>query len=174
MFYFMTIESPSKLTKWLGRHGSLIRPCRLLVAFLACAAPLIAQTGAGSLRVLVEDNSGAIIPGASVQVRYVATNVSRTQNANSAGYAVFSPVDRGTYNVRVTRPGFATLSIAAVTIDVNQNRDVMAQLSVAKAATTVEVQAAAVALQTEDASQAPWSRAVRSSIFLWPNAVTQI
>jgi hypothetical protein len=149
-----TIESPLKLTKWLGRYGSLIRPVRLLVALmLACAVPLIAQTGAGSLRVLVEDNSGAIIPGASVQVIDVATNVSRTQNTNSSGYAVFSPVDRGTYNVRVTRPGFATLDIGAVTIDVNQNREVTAQLSVAKAATTVEVQAAAVALQTEDASQ---------------------
>jgi hypothetical protein len=53
----------------------------------------------------------------------------------------------------VTQQGYGVIKISAVTIDVNQIREVTAQLKVANAATTVEIQASAVALQTEDASQ---------------------
>ena len=62
-------------------------------------------------------------------------------------------MERGTYDVLVTQQGYDVIKIAAVTIDVNQIREVTADLKVANTATTVEVQASAVALQTEDASQ---------------------
>lgn len=148
-----TIESPSQPKNGFGGHWSLKWPVRLLVLFLACAVSSLAQTGSGILRILVEDASGAVVPGASVKVTDSATNITRTQQSNNDGYAVFSPIERGTYNVDVTQQGFGAIKISTVTIDVNQNREVTAQLKVANAATTVEVQAAELALQTEDVSQ---------------------
>jgi hypothetical protein len=133
-------------------NGQSVWAFSLLVVFLAWAIPSLAQTGAGSLHVLVEDASGAIVPNAKVQLTDVATSVARTQNANADGYAVFSPVERGTYNVEATRQGFSILKIEGVTIDVNQNREVIVQLKVANQAQTVEVTATTMALQTGDAS----------------------
>src|SRR5690348_12448931 len=134
-----------------GRHIlSILAPC--LFAFLVFAVPSFGQTGAGSLRVLVKDPSGAIVPDASVQLMNVGTGVTTMQNSNSAGYAVFPSLERGTYNVDVSKAGFSTLKIAAITIDVNQNREVAAELRVAATTTEVQVQADVVALQTASSS----------------------
>jgi hypothetical protein len=149
----LTVKIPFQPKKYFWRYGSVIWPVRLLVLFLTCTASLLAQTGSGALRVLVEDTSGAVVAGASVEVTDLATNVRQSQKSNTDGYAVFSSIERGTYNVQVTQQGYGVMKVAAVTIDVNQNREVTAQLKVANVATMVEVQAAAVALQTEDASQ---------------------
>lgn len=131
--------------RWLRRGGAL-------AVFLVFAFPLLAQTGAGSLRVLVEDSSGAPVTGASVQVRDTATNATRNQASNAGGYAVFSSLERGTYEVDVSNPGFSKLSITAVTLNVNQNLEVMARLTVAGVTSTVRVEANALALQTASAS----------------------
>lgn len=131
--------------KWFRWAGAL-------ALSLVFTPPLLAQTGAGMLRVVVEDTSGAAVAGASVQVRDTATSVIRTQKSNTEGYAVFSPIDRGTYDVDVSNPGFSNVSIKAVTIDVNQNREVVARLSVAAVTSTVQVEATAVALQTASSS----------------------
>jgi len=138
--------------------SSRVFSARMMVFVMAIVAlladPVFAQQDAGTLRVFVTDSTGAALGDASVKVTNVGTNAVSTQPANSDGYAVFAPTLRGTYLVNVSKDGFTTVQIANVTIDVNQNRQVEAKLKVANIASTVEVQAATQALQTEDASLA--------------------
>ena len=150
--YSQKISSTSSLM------SSSVFSARMMVFVMAIVAlladPVFAQQDAGTLRVFVTDSTGAALGDASVKVTNVGTNAVSTQPANSDGYAVFAPILRGTYLVNVSKDGFTTVQIANVTIDVNQNRQVMAKLNVARVASTVEVQATGQALQTEEASLA--------------------
>src|SRR2546426_5514950 len=90
-------------------------PCSLTRAFtvlvvlsLCCLVPLYAQV-TGTLRVLVSDTTGAIIPGSEVQAVNVDTNATLTGLTNEYGYVVFTPIPRGTYNVNVSTPGFTSV-----------------------------------------------------------------
>ena len=124
----------------------------LILTLVSLPQPLGAQQDAGSLRVLVEDASGATVPAATVMVTNVSTNTSTVRSSSTEGQAVFSPLPRGTYTVEVEMLGFNTVRISDVIIDVNQNRLVRAGLEVAQVTETVEVRAEVAAIQTEDAS----------------------
>jgi hypothetical protein len=124
-----------------------------LVVALACLAAISLAQVTGTLRVLVTDTSGAAVVGGQVTVVNVDTNEQLSGTVNDSGYAVFTPIPRGTYTLQVSSPGFAGVKVDSVTIDTNQNRQIPVQLQVAAAASTVEVSAAAVALQTENASR---------------------
>ena len=124
----------------------------LILMLVILPKPLGAQQDAGSLRVLVEDSTGAVVPAAEVKVTNANTNTSSTKNSTAEGYAVFSPIPRGTYIVEVLMSGFRTVRISDVGIDVNQNRLVRAALELAEVTETIEVQADVASIQTEDAS----------------------
>ncbi|HYU77795.1 MAG TPA: TonB-dependent receptor [Vicinamibacterales bacterium] len=123
----------------------------IVVAVLMSSLPVLAQQDAGTLRVLVQD-PGGVVPGANVVVTNVSTNVATSQVSNDQGYAIFSPIPRGTYSVSVTLQGFRAVRISNVTIDVSQNRLLPVTLAVADIQETVEVTAQAAVIQTEDAS----------------------
>jgi hypothetical protein len=125
----------------------------IAVVLMTLLSPVLvwAQQDAGTLRVLVQD-AGGVVPGASVVVTNTATNVSVTQVSNEQGYAVFSPIPRGTYTVSTTLQGFQPVRVSNVTIEVSQNRLLPITLAVANVNETIEVTAQAAVIQTEDAS----------------------
>ena len=110
------------------------------------------QQDAGTLKVLAEDSSGAVLPGATVTLTNANTNTSIEQVTNEAGYATFSPIQRGAYVVEVSLAGFKSVKVTRVEMDVNQNRLVRVVLEVATVTETVEVSADSAPIQTEDAS----------------------
>jgi hypothetical protein len=106
---------------------SNLLPCRrraraLLPLLLSLCLPVsaIAQNDAGSLRVLVLDQSGAVVPGATVTATNVGTSTSREAVSDGEGYATFTPVTRGRYDVRVMLSGFRTVDFTGVDVDVNE------------------------------------------------------
>ena len=127
-------------------------PLAPFALIFSASLALLGQQDAGVLRVLAEDPSGAVVPGATVRVTNVGTNTSTTGSVNDEGYAIFAPIQRGTYVVEVTKSGFRTVRMTDVEIAVNQNRLVRTQLEVATVSSTLEVAATAAAIQTEDAS----------------------
>ncbi|WP_396625762.1 carboxypeptidase regulatory-like domain-containing protein [Luteitalea sp.] len=112
----------------------------------------IAQNDAGSLRVLVLDQSGAVVPGATVTATNVGTSTSREAVSDGEGYATFTPVTRGRYDVRVMLSGFRTVDFTGVDVDVNEREFVRITLDSAAAAETVQVTAQRANLQTEEGS----------------------
>src|SRR5579875_1625080 len=80
----------------------------ILVAGLF-AAPLWAQQGDGTIQGTISDQTGAVIPGATVSVTNVATGVVTKRVTNHAGDFNASPLQAGHYQVRVEAKGFESL-----------------------------------------------------------------
>ncbi len=83
----------------------------LLVALmltLACAIVASAQPAAsGTISGTVKDQNGAVISGAEVVLLHPQQAVLRTTATDSSGQFRFDAVQRGSYEVRTTRAGFA-------------------------------------------------------------------
>ena len=74
---------------------------------MAClAGTALAQVGAASLNGVVQDPSGAYIPGAAVTLTNTASGQQRVVKSNGSGEFNFSAVPSGDYKVIVDRDGF--------------------------------------------------------------------
>lgn len=127
----------------------------LAIALFVLWTPSLARAqsaGQGSLQGTVTDSSGAVVPNATVNAVNTATGISNTRTSTSAGYYVISPLQPGTYTVKVTAPGFKTIEQANVVVNALQARTYDPVLSVGQETQTVEVTAAPPVLNTADAT----------------------
>lgn len=85
---------------------------------LLCATGLtLAQgTSLGTIRGTVTDSSGAVVPGAKVQVTDIATDLSREVTTDSEGNYEVTALKFGSYKVTVTALGFKTAAINQVNL----------------------------------------------------------
>src|SRR6202043_3982353 len=82
---------------------------RLLVVFvLLSTAMLVGQTFRGTILGTVTDPSGAVVAGATVKVRNVATGLERTTATSADGSYAVSELPIGSYSVTVTQAGLQT------------------------------------------------------------------
>lgn len=134
--------------------NSVIQRVAGMAALLVLLLPAVAraQMDAGSLRALVTDQSAGVVPGASVTLTNAATGVVQTSVSDGEGYVNFTPLQRGSYNLRVELSGFRTRDITAITVDVNERKFLRVALDTGGVAETVEVTASARTLQTEEGS----------------------
>ena len=103
----------------------------VITGFFWAAGLAVAQTDAGALRVLVVDDSKAVVPGATIEVRNTATNTMLTAVSDGSGYGQVAPLPRGSYVVRVTMAGFQTVDVTNVRVDVNERRFLSVTLPIA-------------------------------------------
>ena len=75
-----------------NRRGSLILALLLTVLFLTNAWP---QAGTGTVNGSIRDQTGAVIPGASVTLKNTATNVTLKTTTNDAGMYMFPGIIAG-------------------------------------------------------------------------------
>jgi hypothetical protein len=121
------------------------------VLFLA-AALLNAQVSTSEITGTVRDSSGAVVPGANVTVTNEATGISYRQNTTQAGLFAFPALPAGTYTVQTEMQGFRTSKKSGNLLVVGTPLAVDLTLEVGAASETVQVEATAVALQTESAT----------------------
>jgi len=150
----------SRLTK----AHSLTEPCRrprnrsqaLLLILLFAAGlwlPLArAQQGDGTIQGTITDQTGAVIPNATVTVTNVATGVAVKRVTNKAGDFNASPLQAGHYQARVEAKGFQSLVQQNVTLDSLQTLGLNMKMVIGSAAEEVTVTDAPPMLDTQDAS----------------------
>src|SRR5437660_1739406 len=98
---------------------------RLLVVFvLLSTAMLVGQTFRGTILGTVTDPSGAVVAGATVNVRNVATGLERTTATSGDGSYAVPELPIGTYSVTVTLAGFQTAITSNVEVNVATERRV--------------------------------------------------
>jgi hypothetical protein len=122
----------------------------LLLVILAAAWSARAQSTFGSIRGAVADVSGAVIPGATVRVHSLEQNFDRQATTNDAGEFVVENLQPGHYSITVEHAGFAKAVVSNAQLDARQDLRVPVTLSIATNATTVQVNAEAAALNTEN------------------------
>jgi len=122
----------------------------LIVALFGFSLMAAAQTSRGTVSGIVTDPTEAVIPGATVTLTNVETDVTRDSVTNGEGVYRFDAVDLGTYNVVITSTGFGSLTKTSVIVNANQTSSVDAQLAPGGQNISVDVTAeSGAALQTE-------------------------
>jgi hypothetical protein len=122
------------------------------VIALSFAFPAAAQIAAGTINVIVEDSSGAVVPGASITVTNKGTGLERTGVGNERGeFSVpFLPV--GQYAISVQLAGFKKTTIEQIVLQVDQTAAVHVTLQPGEVREVIEVQGAAASLEAETSS----------------------
>ncbi len=124
----------------------------LLVSLLSVAA--WAQTFRGSIVGNVVDATGAAVPDAIISAVNQGTGLTRETVASASGDFAMPDLPLGLYNVTVTKTGFTTQKIDGVEVAVSRTSNISIKMSVAQQATTVEVSAAAVTIDTTSSTLA--------------------
>jgi hypothetical protein len=131
-----------------GTLMKLSRPLLLCATILLLPAFCFAQDATGRITGTISDPQGAVIPGVQVTVTNTATQVSRkTKTANDGSYQILAlPI--GNYKVTAEHEGFRTVLSDQYKLLINQALRVDIRMEVGAATQTVEVGAAAAAVET--------------------------
>src|SRR5271170_4886190 len=129
--------------------------CGLLFLVVACllSSVLLAQTtiSTGSIVGTVTDPTGAVVSGAKVQITNKGTSQVFTTTTTSSGAYASGALRPGDYIVRIEASGFKTTQIPVI-VQVNITSSANAKLIVGESAQVIDVQAAELAVNTEQAT----------------------
>ena len=113
-----------------------------------------AQKDAASIVGIVEDPSGAVVPGAQITITDVDRGTSFVTSTDGAGNYVASPLKIGRYTLKVGKKDFRTVVIGPFDLQLGQRREVTVKLQIGEARQDVEVSAVpALETQTSDLGQ---------------------
>ena len=129
-----------------------LRLLGLIVLALAACLGSFAQSVSGDLAGTIYDASGATIPNATITAKNDATGVETTTKSAATGEYHLGNLPPGTYTVSVTAPGFTKAQLRAVAVTLRQITTENVKLDVGSNVETVEVSAAAAAIDTTTAS----------------------
>src|SRR5215831_13351080 len=125
------------------------------VSLLTFSSPLFSQNTSGSITGVVQDASGAVIPGATVSlINQDQHQTARTTITNEAGIYLFSALPAATYTVTVELSGFKTYTKKDNKLFVNDKMGLPPiVLEVGSQSESVTVEAAGVTLETVTAER---------------------
>jgi hypothetical protein len=123
----------------------------LVVLSLGVAAN--AQTFRGAINGTVTDPSGGVVPNAAVKATESNTGIDHNTVTTSEGQFSFQDIPLGFYKVTVTAPGFPVYAVDKVEVTAGTIYTLPVKLTMQQQATTVEVSAAALTLDTTTQTQ---------------------
>jgi hypothetical protein len=131
---------------------------RVLVGLLACVLSsgisAFAQSTFGSIIGTVKDQSGSVVPGATVTLVNQGTSATRTAMSSASGNYEFINLDAGTYQVTIAANGFKDVVFDHLVLQARDTQRIDASLTVGSASQTVEVQAAGDVITTDQSALA--------------------
>jgi outer membrane receptor protein involved in Fe transport len=128
----------------LGRSFSIL--C-VIAAVLFFPAAMDAQQSSAAINGNIKDASGAVVEGATITLTDVQTGVSRNTVSNGSGDYVFIDILPGSYEIRVSKPGFNTITQQHVTLSVNQTATYDYNLTIGSTQQAITVEASPVAIE---------------------------
>ena len=108
----------------------------------AAAAPAAAQPLTSRVEGTVQDETGAVVPGASVTMTQVDTGVGRETTTDDRGLYLFPRIPAGAYRVEAGAAGFTTTVVESVRVALNAPTSIDIVIAVGTVAETVVVAAA--------------------------------
>jgi len=106
-----------------------------------------AQTSGATLSGTVTDQSGGVVPQATISIKSIATGIVRTNTTNTAGFYVSPNILPGNYEVRAEAQGFSSEVQTSITLTVGEQQILNFSLTVGKMTQTVEVNTEAPAVE---------------------------
>lgn len=130
-----------------GKHRTI-----MVCSVLLLAISLWAQGFKARLVGRVTDPSGAVIPGAAINVTNTETGIVTRSQASADGEYVVPELSPGNYRVAVEAPGFRSYTRTDITLNVDSTVRVDAALQVGATSEQVTVTEQAPVVNTENAS----------------------
>jgi hypothetical protein len=127
-------------------------PCGALfaVSLLLIAVPTAwAQTDQGAITGVVQDEQGAVIPGAKVTLTATDTDFTLERTSDASGVFIFSPVKIGNYKLTTTAPSFQTTVRENLHVDIQQRLNIIVGLKPGSVTEQVTVSTEAPLLETQ-------------------------
>jgi len=118
------------------------------IIFLIASAILLSQSITSSLIGTVHDNSGAVVPNATVTAVNLATNARSEAQTDSAGNFVLLQLKPGSYTVEISAPGFKKYVRSGLVLELQQQARLDASLEVGQLSEAITVTADASTLET--------------------------
>jgi hypothetical protein len=137
------MKCTSKWSGWTGSYGVVVF-CLILVAAISLSAQLPTGTILGTVR----DQSGGVVPGASVTITNTDTSLTRTGTTGADGSYRFPALPVGHYQVQVAKEGFGALNRTGITLEVGQEAAIDITLEVGSTGQSVTVTGEAPLVQT--------------------------
>ncbi|MEE8200378.1 MAG: TonB-dependent receptor, partial [Candidatus Acidoferrales bacterium] len=135
------------------RGSTAVFVCLLVAAsFCSLGAPPAAaqaQSNAGDLVGAVTDPQGARVPAASVTVRHLGTNLTRTTTTNQAGEYRMLALRPGVYEVIVEAPGFSRVRNPQVEVLIGRVNEYNVALELRPGQETVVVTTETALIETQ-------------------------
>ena len=125
----------------------------LMIAF-AVSGYSQTQITTGTIQGTVLDEQGGAVPGATVEIKNIATNATRTLTTDDEGRFVALALQPGAYSVTVTKQGFAIAEAprVGVTVGGTVNLPVAMKVSGVEAKVTIEVTPTVDTVKTESST----------------------
>ncbi len=131
-----------------------LRTVIALLLTVGLSAFVSAQTSTtGAINGVIADQSGAVIPGASVTLTSMATgSIQKAKSSNSGSYR-FDLLEPGDYEIAVEHPGFQKLD-SKLRVDASQVVGADLKLTIGSDSQTIEVQGVAALISSENGNVA--------------------
>src|SRR6266571_6639965 len=115
-----------------------------LFVLLAVASVVVSQTQitTGTIQGSVTDANGAVMPGATVEIKNLDTNIFKTLTTDEGGRFVALALPPGKYSVTVSKQGFATAVAEQVDLTVGQALNLPVAMKVSGVEARVTITAA--------------------------------
>src|SRR5579863_3957670 len=146
-----SLRSASK-RPWGVRFRKALKLAVGTIAVLLLCLPVLSQGSFGTILGTVTDQSGGVIPGATVTILNTATGVSRTLTTDSAGLYNAPTLIPGIYTVRAEAKSFKVFESRNVVLEVGKDIRVDAILQPGAEEQTITVTAAPPMVSTTDAT----------------------
>ena len=128
-----------------------MRKLMFVLMFCWFGANLFGQTS--SLTGTVTDPTGAVIPGSQITITNVKTGALRSTVSNEAGHYTMAQLTPGSYQLMAKATGFTDVTIKSVDLLVDSPATINIKFEkVGGVSETIQVEAAAVQINTVDAS----------------------
>jgi hypothetical protein len=120
-------------------------------ALFLLLAPVYAQKITGTISGVVTDPSGAVVPGATVEITNVATALTRTAVTNDMGEYTAPDLVNGVYRIVVKQASYKESVVQNIELHVASTALVNVQLQMGNVNEQVTVEANAIQVQTDSA-----------------------
>jgi hypothetical protein len=124
----------------------------LFCSLVFSTCPLLYGQATGSFSGTVSDKTGSVISGATVKATAQGTGIFRESKTDDSGHYLMPLLPIGDYTLRVDSQGFGPVEQKDVRLQVDEHRELDFSLVPASVASTVEVSATEVAVQTTNPS----------------------
>jgi len=115
----------------------------------AIVFPAAAQTTSGSITGQITDQSGAVVPGATIRIANEGTGLEREIRSSDAGVFAAPNLNVGSYRVRAEAAGFQPQERTGILLNANQVVNVDFEMSVSATTTETQVVGTAPVIDTE-------------------------